>query len=217
MVTVVIDGREIAEPFITARETHVQLVREADIVQGLVPPVHIGVFKRVLARAECIQLQSAVAGSQPVIGQGRVQRSGIGVCVGKLRCPKLGVHPEGVVHVDLQVLVLASLGRDHHHAVGTTHTIERSGRRILQDVARFNLQSGNLANIPGESVHQDQWRVSVDGKRRNVVNGGTGALRDIQSGNLSIQGLTDINIRRFLKCRRIHPGNGVSACRRRNL
>ena len=207
----VIQGGEVTEVPVTALEGELGTVVVAVVAEDLVPPVYVGVGVRILAAVQGQELGVRVLGRKAVQAAGFVHHEAVGVGIGKFRCTEHGGHAVAVLGAHLKAGVLTATGGNHDHAVTALYAIQRCGGRILEYGHGFNLQSGDILHVTGQSIYQQERAVAVQAQGQfefglvGVV--GAGAVLYQQTGELAVECIRNIRFGALFK----ELGPGVQA------
>ena len=172
----------------------------AEIIHGLIPPVHIRISVRHGTAAECLKLGCIVSWRESVICKSGIHSRSIGICICKFRISERGVQSESVLYADVSAVSLAPPGGDHEHAIAATHSVKCGRSCISKHVDRFYFFRRDVCKRAGEAIHKDQRLVPAQKQGRDIVRRRSRALKHVQTGDLAVKGLGHIDGRGIFKC-----------------
>ena len=199
----VIHCRKIAEVMVTALEGKLGAVVVAVVTVNLFPPVHVGIGVRILTAVQGQEFGIGILGREAVQATGFVHHEAVGVSVGKFRCTELGGQTVAVLGSHFEAGVLTAAGGNHHHAITALYAIQRSGGSVLEHRHGFNLQSGDILHVTGQTIDQQQRAVAVQAHGQlefglvGIV--GAGAILHQQTGELAVECIRNVRFGALLK------------------
>ncbi len=207
VVVEVVQLREIAHELAAPFGREGEVVAEAVVAQGFVPPVYIGISVGMALRAERLQLFCRITCGEPVVGQSFVQRRGVGVSVCQFGQPAGSAHRKLIGEVNLRFALFAAFGLYEDNAVGALDSVKGGRCGIFQHGDRFYFVGTDLVERTLKPVYQHQRgggaarTVTAYPQRSGIVPRIAGILQHLQSGNQAVKhiGVVDtLFVREFL-------------------
>ena len=178
-----------------ALESEVEAVVVRDVVIDLIPPVHVRVGVGVFPRLECLDFSGVVALYESVVPKRCVESFSIESRVCKFRGAPLGPETVLVVRPDLEPAFLCSSRGDENNSIRSAYPIECGCSGVGEYFNALYFVRCQQTEVSRETIDEHKRCLAVNAQRA-VVNGRVAvASIDIQSGNFSEHGASDIDVR----------------------
>lgn len=182
-----------------ALESEVKTIVVGYVVIDLIPPIHIRVGIWVFSGLERLDFSGVVARRESIVPKRCIESFCVKSCFGKFRGAPLSPETVLVVRPDLEPAFLCSSCGDEYNSVRSAYPVECGCSCVGEYFNAFYFVRCQQTEVSRKAINEYEWFLSVNAQRAVVCCRVAVAGIDIQSGNLSEHGASDIDVRIVLQ------------------